>query len=301
MRRRVLALTIAATVLAASGSPAGAGVLSVTSVADSGSGSLRDALSKARPGDRIVLALPETALGRGELTGRGEGGKKIALAAPLPPIAAATVLELRATAPDVTISGGTLVLAPNGGLTFEIAPGRTATLDLPITGAEGDRGLGVVGGGAMILAQACDYRGGTAVTDATLKVDAAGAVPPNGRLTLMNGRFELGPRDATLGALAGDGGTILLGARVLTVNQGADSEFQGTIEGTGRFVKAGAGRLRLTSGIGWTGGTEVTGGVLELAGSGAAVQVRGPITLKGGMLITSGVRLGSDSGPAPTR
>jgi autotransporter-associated beta strand protein len=292
MERRALAWVVAAVLAAATGQ-AGAGVLSVTSAADSGPGSLRDALSRAHPGDRVVLA-PS---GEGGQAGTSQNTAKIVLAAPLPPIAAPLVLELRAAAPDVAISGGALVLEETGGLSFEIAPGRAMTLDVPITGVEGDRGLAVAGGGSLILMQPCNYRGETAVTEAALKLGGAGSLPPKERLTLMGGRFELGPSDAVLGSLAGDGGTIELGARTLTIDQDVDSNFQGAIEGAGRFVKAGAGRLVLGSGIGWTGGTEVNGGVLELAGSGPTAQIRGPITLKGGMLITSGVRLGSGSGP----
>ncbi len=296
MGRRVFAWAAAA-VLAVTTGQAAAGTLAVTSSADSGPGSLRDALSRVRPGDRIVLG----SAGEGGKAGSATPATKIVLAAPLPPIAATLVLELRAAAPNVTISGGALTLEARGGLSLDISSGRSLTLDVPIAGAEGDRGLVVAGGGALVLAQPGDYRGGTTVTGATLELDGAGGLPPKGRLVLMGGRFELGPRDATLGMLSGDDGTIMLGARTLTVDQDADSKFQGVIEGAGRFVKTGAGRLVLGTGIGWTGGTEVNGGVLELAGSGPAAQIHGPITLNGGTLVTSGVRLGSGSGQGPTR
>ncbi len=289
MRLTALALAAAATALILAGAgpeAAAAAVLRVTSSADGGAGSLRAALAAAHAGDRIVLALSR------------ENTAKIVLAAPLPPVASSLVLEIRADASDVTIVGGGIALAPTGGLAFEIAPGRVATLALPITGVDGDRGLALVGGGILVLAGRCDFRGGTTVTEATLRLGDAGGLPPKGRLTHVAGRLELGPQDAVVGALAGDGGTIALGDKTLTVDEDSDSEFQGAIDGSGRLVKAGAGRLVLKAGIGWTGGTMVTGGVLELAGTGQAVQIHGPVTLKGGALITPGVRLGTGPGPA---
>jgi autotransporter-associated beta strand protein len=41
------------------------------------------------------------------------------------------------------------------------------------------------------------------------------------------------------------------------------------VSGTGRLVKAGQGRLVLEAPQGWTGGTIVAGGLLELAGAGS--------------------------------
>ena len=286
MRRSVI-LGAASTVLLLAALPAVAAVLRVTTPADAGDGSLRAAFAAAHGGDRIVLALP------------GAGAATIRLAAALPPVASAIVVELRPGAPDVTIGGGAMTLAAKGGLSFEIAPGRTVELDLPITGADGDRGLAIVGGGALVLAAPCDYRGATTVSDATLRLAQDGSLPPKGGLTLAGGRFELGPRDAQVGALAGEGGTIALGSHALAVDQDSDSQFQGTIGGAGRFTKAGNGRLVLKAEIDWTGGILVTGGVLELAGTkpGQGVQIHGPVMLKGGALITPGVRL--DTGPAP--
>ena len=288
--RLTLILGAASTALFLAGAvPAGAAVLRVTSTDNDGQGSLRVAFAKARGGDRVVLALP------------GGSTATIALATALPPAASGLVLELRAAAPDVTITGGAVPLAPNGSLAFEIAPGHTVVLDAPVTGADGDRGLAIVGGGVLELARPCDYRGGTTVTEATLKLANGGSLPPKGRLTLAAGRFELGPQDAQVGGLAGEGGTVALGSHALAVDQEDDSEFQGAIGGSGRFVKAGSGRLVLKADIGWTGGTMVTGGVLELAGTGQGVEIHGPVVLQGGALVTPGVRLGTRPGTGPAQ
>ncbi len=57
----------------------------------------------------------------------------------------------------------------------------------------------------------------------------------------------------------------------------------------------------LKADIGWTGGTMVTGGVLELAGTGQGVEIHGPVVLQGGALVTPGVRLGTRPGTGPAQ
>jgi hypothetical protein len=283
----------AAALLAMLSHHAGAAELRVTSAGDHGDGSLRAAITKAHGGDRIVLALS------------GNASVTIALLEPLPPLPPGTAIELRAGSANVTIAGGALPLGAKGGLAVEVAAGKTIVLDTEITGPAGrgtglavagrGTGLAVAGGGTLVLKRPCDYAGGTAVTEGTLKLDGDGTLPAKGRLTLSGARFTLGPRDAAVGGLAGEGAAIVLGDAALTVDQDDDSRFQGSIAGAGRFIKAGAGKLALETRVGWTGGIEVTGGVLELAGSapGQTVQLRGPIIVRGGALVTPGMRLGA--------
>jgi autotransporter-associated beta strand protein len=287
MRLHTIVSLAAAAVLAVSAARADAAVLRVTSPRDTGDGTLRASFAEAQSGDRIVLALPD------------KGAATIKLANPLPPLASGLAIELRTDSPDVTITGGGLALESHGSLAFEVAPGRTLVLDSRVTGVEGDRGVALAGGGTLVLAQPCDYRGGTIVTEATLKLADAGALPTKGGLTLMSGRFELGPQDAEVGALAGEDGTVALGARTLSIDEDSDSDFQGVIAGAGQLVKAGAGRLKLRADIGWSGGTTITGGVLELAGTGPGAKIRGPVMVKGGALIAPGLRMGAGGAAAP--
>ena len=87
----------------------------------------------------------------------------------------------------------------------------------------------------------------------------------------------------------------MLGAGTLTVDQEDDTTFSGSIEGRGGLAKTGAGRLTLTRPQGWTGGTRIEGGLLELSGSGPTMRLTGSIQITGGALIAPGIRLGVPS------
>ena len=76
----------------------------------------------------------------------------------------------------------------------------------------------------------------------------------------------------TVGALSGAGGTIALGSKVLTTNSAANTTLAtllidgGLGGGTGgALVKAGTGTLTLTAANAYTGGTTVTGGLINFA------------------------------------
>jgi autotransporter-associated beta strand protein len=98
-----------------------------------------------------------------------------------------------------------------------------------------------------------------------------------GTVTLeSNSVLNLNGVSDTIGSLAGFGQVKLGGvaATRLTVSDGQDSVFAGTISGTGGLIRAGAGSLTLTGSNAWTGPSIVTGGLLrvdgELASSSAA-------------------------------
>lgn len=279
MARSILVTCAFATLIAAA-MPALAREIAVTSDADAGPGTLRAALGDAASGDRIVVSL-------------AGGDHTIALAADLPAPAGTITVDFGDAAGIVTITGGAWALARGAGLIVALGPHRGATFETAIAGATGDRGLTVSGGGLLVLARAVSYRGGTIVEAGTLRLEQAGSLPPAGLLALESGIFELGAADARIGGLAGGGGAITLGDRTLIVDQDGDSVFAGTISGKGRLVKDGPGRLTLEAPQGWTGGTTIAGGVLELAGGGAGLRLSGPIEVRGGALIAPGVSIGS--------
>ncbi|HZZ80061.1 MAG TPA: autotransporter-associated beta strand repeat-containing protein, partial [Gemmataceae bacterium] len=98
------------------------------------------------------------------------------------------------------------------------------------------------------------------------------------------------------GPLAGTG-TITAGSgTTLTVTQDPDSTFDGAIQGSQNFTKAGAGTLKLTSSSSFSGSTTVSGGSLLDDGSlsatsGATVSSNGTLTGTGsinGSVVVSG-------------
>ena len=76
-----------------------------------------------------------------------------------------------------------------------------------------------------------------------------------------------------MGALAGTGGSIVLGDGDLTVDQAATTSFAGDIIGTGGLTKTGAGLLSLTGTSFYEGDTTVSAGTLPSA---AAAGWAGP-------------------------
>ena len=278
--RSILA-TCAFAMLIAAAVPVWAREIAVTSDGDAGPGTLRAALAEAASGDRIVVSL-------------AGDERTIALAADLPVLAGTITLDFGDTPGHLTIAGGAWTLARGAGLIVALGPNRRATLEAVIAGEAGDRGLTLSGGGLLVLARAACYGGGTIVQAGTLRLEQAGSLPPAGPLALESGVFELGAADARIGGLAGGGGAIALDGRTLTIDQDVDSVFAGTISGTGRLVKDGPGRLTLEAPQGWTGGTTIAGGVLELAsGGGAGLRLSGPIEVRGGALVAPGVNIGS--------
>ena len=127
---------------------------------------------------------------------------------------------------------------------------------------------------------------------------AAVTVASTGTLTLNGAETigSLGNGTNQMGQIGG--GTVDLGGNRLSVGgNNASTVFGGTIGGTGGLTKTGTGTLTLTGTNGYTGLTDVTGGVLALSGGNAladadAVQVAGGATLR----LASNERVASISG-----
>ena len=126
-------------------------------------------------------------------------------------------------------------------------------------------------GGFTVLTGANDYTGGTTVNAGTLRSGAAGAFA-QGAYRVNGGTLDLNSHALTMSSLSGTGGTVALGTANLTVNQAANTTFDGVIQGTGSLTKAGAGTLTLTGTNTYTGLTTVSDGILRSGAAGAFVQ-----------------------------
>ena len=110
-------------------------------------------------------------------------------------------------------------------------------------------------------------------------------------LNFNGGILDLNGNNVTAGLLAGATGTVIdnlagPGTTVLTINQGSDSAFAGTIaNGATRTVgvtKAGAGTLTLSGNNSFTGPLTITQGAVIAAGDGANIPVAANVTLGDG-------------------
>ena len=195
--------------------------------------------------------------------------------------------NLGAASGDLVLNDGTLIttgtfasarvvtLQADGG-TFSPAGGTTLTLNGAIGGAGQLRKDGT---GTVVLNGANAFGGGT----------------------LLNAGVLQAASDAALGDGAGrldfNGGTLRLGAsfdpavtRVVTLDSsssidtnGFTSTFAQSISGVGALTKLGAGTLTLAADNGYSGGTTISAGTLQIGNGGAAGNVVGDVTNNGAL------------------
>jgi len=208
-----------------------------------------------------------------------------------------TLTGVNAYQGTTTISGGTLALtgagsiASSNGVTdnglFDIS-GTTAGASikslsgagavalgantLTLTDASGSfggsiagtGGLVVQGSGTMSLSGVNTYTGSTAISSGTLALSGAGSIAGSNEL-VDNGTFDISATTAgaSIRNLSG-AGVAALGAKTLTLTD-ASGTFNGSLAGTGSFVKQGGGLLVLNgNSAAFAGTTNVAGGTLEV-------------------------------------
>lgn len=100
-------------------------------------------------------------------------------------------------------------------------------------------------------------------------VRIGGTIDPTTDFNLgEGGTLDITGKDQTIGGLAGEeGSNVEMGENNLTVAQEGDSQFGGTISGSGSFTKEGDGTLNLTGNSDYSGPTSVNGGTLAVNGS----------------------------------
>jgi len=132
-------------------SPLAASTFTVTNTADSGAGSLRDAITNANttPGSTIVFSLPANSI--------------LTVLTPLPPITAGVTIDGSGT-PGLTLSGGS-TSAVTGNRVFFVASGTAAISNLTIANANAIGGAGAIGG---------DGGGGMGSAGGTVNFNAGG-------------------------------------------------------------------------------------------------------------------------------
>jgi outer membrane autotransporter protein len=139
------------------------------------------------------------------------------------------------------------------------------------------------GPGMLELMAVNGYTGGTVVQAGTLRAGVEGALP-QGAYAINDGVLDLGGYDLTMTWLSGRGGTLVIDAGALTLDQAAETAYAGSISGDGHFAKVGTGSLALTGdSSGFAGTTQVAAGLLAVNG-----RLGGIINVAGGTLGGSG-------------
>ncbi|MHC5232970.1 autotransporter outer membrane beta-barrel domain-containing protein [Brucella sp. LJL56] len=176
------------------------------------------------------------------------------------------------------VSGGIQV---DQGAILEFARTTTSSFDNVISG---DGGVLKTGSGTVTLSGSNTYKGDTEIDGGILSISSDRNLGNN---VAGNG---------TIGALIFDGGALQLGASFDSARQvklkssatidthGFDSTFSGLFSGSGKLTKTGAGTLTLAGINTYTGGMEITEGVLSISADTNLGATAGGLIFNGGTL-----------------
>jgi autotransporter-associated beta strand protein/YVTN family beta-propeller protein len=193
-----------------------------------------------------------------------------------------------------TISAGTLQIG-NGGTTGSIVGNVVDNASLLFNRSDGIAfsgsisGTGTftkIGAGTLTLSGSNAYTGATFVNAGTLQAGTSGnAFSPFSAFTVASGAtLDLNGFNQTIASLAGAGAVTLGAATLTTGGGGTNTVFSGGISGTGGLTKIGSSTFVLASANGYTGGTAVDGGTLDVGNNGALGS--GPVALAFGTTLS---------------
>lgn len=152
----------------------------------------------------------------------------------------------------------------------------TATIASALTGSGG---LEKADYGTLVLSGVNSYTGGTTIDQGTLSVSSDQNLGAStGALTLDGGRLEntaafTSARTVTLGSGGGEFQTD------------ANLTLTGTLGGSGFLTKTGTGTLTLTSDNTYAGGTQISGGALQLGNGGNTGSLVGNVENNGQLIV----------------
>ena len=180
----------------------------------------------------------------------------------------------------------TISLGGNGG-TFDIATGGTLTLNAAISGGNLTLGNGNGDNGTLVLAGGGSYSESVYINGGTLQLNSGAAISNLGFSSVTFGSFattevlDLHGNNYTFAGLtdATNASAVVestSGSPTLNVFNGANNTFAGSITGSIKLVKAGAGALVLTGQSTYTGTTTLDGGIVNL-GRAETAGVSGPL------------------------
>lgn len=218
-----------------------------------------------------------------------------------------TVLTGANTYAGTTINSGTLTIG-NGGTTGSLGTGdviiapaaalvfnRSDNITISNNILGGGALLTKLGAGVLTLTGSNTFstEAGAAfnINAGTVRIGGASALANGVRLNFNGGSLDLNGNNVTAGSLAGTAGSVSdsaagAGTTTLTINQGSDTTYSGTIaNGPSRAVavtKAGTGVLTLTGNNTFTGLLTINQGAVIAAGDGASVPIASNVTLGDG-------------------
>ncbi len=180
---------------------------------------------------------------------------------------------------SIALNAGTLDINGQSIANAIVLGGGAVTGSGTISGViSGAGALSKGGSGTLALSNSNSYSGGTTITAGTLNVNNANA------LGNASGALTFNAADATLQL----GATIASSARNYVMTQtgtidtnGYSLANSGIISGNGGLIKAGAGTLTLSGSSGYSGGTTINAGTLNVNNANALGNASGALTFNG--------------------
>jgi fibronectin-binding autotransporter adhesin len=200
------------------------------------------------------------------------------------------------TGTDVTVNRGFTLAGGDGGITVS-----SGTTTLGFTGQVTGAGrLRKFGPGSLLLSGTNNYSGGTVVDVGTLRAGSTSAFGAGGMaFNSVDATLDLAGNNNSvlnLQSLVAGAGHVLLGSATLSITNGSNLNYSGTIDGAGSVIKSGGpGAAQLLAGCNssYTGSTTVTSGWLQVvclanggtnSSIGASTSGAGNLVLNGGTL-----------------
>lgn len=211
-----------------------------------------------------VLSVPVTAngvgyIGRPIVTLTGGGGTGATASADFDP-ASQQVTGVTVTSPGFGYTSAPTVAFVGGG-------GTAPTVDPVAIGAVPSGGLTVIGGGMLTLSGVNTYSGMTTISNGTLRLGVANALPTNAPITVAGGTLDLNGFTITNSSISLVSGSIINGKVVAPTLQGANAGvIQAQIVSTNGLIKSGADTLTVAAALTYPGATVINGGTLRLVG-----------------------------------
>jgi autotransporter-associated beta strand protein len=198
-------------------------------------------------------------IGRPIVTLTGGGGTGATASADFDP-ASQQVTGVTVTSPGFGYTSAPTVAFVGGG-------GTAPTVDPVAIGAVPSGGLTVIGGGMLTLSGVNTYSGMTTISNGTLRLGVANALPTNAPITVAGGTLDLNGFTITNSSINLISSMIINGKVVAPALQGADAGvIQAQIVSTNGLIKSGTDTLTVAAALTYPGATVINGGTLRLSG-----------------------------------